>query len=63
MKKILLLIMIAMLGAVAGYSQAPGIFNYQGVARNSVGNVLINQSITLRLTVHDGGKAALGLRL
>jgi hypothetical protein len=46
-----------MLSAVTAMSQAPAIFNYQGVARNSVGNVLANKSITLRLTVHDGTAA------
>ncbi len=39
---------------VMSYGQAPGILNYQGVARNSVGNVLVNKAITLRLTIHDG---------
>lgn len=34
-------------------AQAPGIFNYQGVARNSVGNVLQNKTITLRLSIRD----------
>lgn len=37
-----------------GLAQAPAFFNYQGVARNSVGNVLANQPIRLRLSVHDG---------
>lgn len=40
--------------AAIGQSPAPGLFNYQGVARNSVGNVLINKTISLRLTIHDG---------
>jgi len=56
MKKILSLIAI-MLGALLGYSQAPGILNYQGVARNSVGNVLVNKTINLRLTIRDGAAA------
>ncbi len=56
MKKILSLIAI-MLGALVGYSQAPGILNYQGVARNSVGNVLVNKTINLRLTIRDGAAA------
>ncbi len=46
-----------LLSACIGYSQAPGIFNYQGVARNSVGNVLANKTISLRLTIHDGSAA------
>lgn len=53
MKKILSFFTI-MLATLAGYSQAPGILNYQGVARNSVGNVLVNKTINLRLTIRDG---------
>lgn len=56
MKKILSLLVI-MLGVLVGYSQAPGILNYQGVARNSVGNVLVNKTINLRLTIRDGAAA------
>jgi hypothetical protein len=54
MKKIILLITVVFALTAAGYSQAPGFFNYQGVARNSVGNVLKDQTIRLRLTIHDG---------
>lgn len=56
MKKLLSIMAMVLLAAAGaiGQSPAPGIFNYQGVARNSVGNVLINKTITLRLTVHDG---------
>ena len=57
MKKILLLITAVMLLTAEGYSQAPGILNYQGVARNSVGNVLVNQNITLRLTIRNNTAA------
>lgn len=56
MKKILSIMAMILLAAagVYGQSPSPGIFNYQGVARNSVGNVLVNKTITLRLTIHDG---------
>ena len=57
MKKILLLMTMVLLLASEGFSQAPGILNYQGVARNSVGNVLVNQNITLRLTIRDNTAA------
>src|SRR5690348_18236909 len=57
MKKILSLIIMMVVAVTAAISQAPGIFNYQGVARNSVGNVLVNKTITLRLTIHDGTAA------
>jgi trimeric autotransporter adhesin len=53
MKKILSFL-IVILACLSGWSQAPGIFNYQGIARNSVGNVLENKLIALRLSVHDG---------
>ncbi len=59
MKKLLSLLSVLLL-AVAGMnaqSPAPGILNYQGVARNSVGNVLVNKNISLRLTIHDGSAA------
>lgn len=56
MKKILSLLTSVLFVAIAAVGQqpAPGIFNYQGVARNAAGNVLINKTITLRLTIHDG---------
>ena len=59
MKKILSILTVTLLAAITalGQSPSPGIFNYQGVARNSVGNVLVNKTITLRLTIHDGAAA------
>jgi trimeric autotransporter adhesin len=39
--------------SLAGYAQAPNLINYQGVARNAVGNPLSNQTINLRLSVHN----------
>lgn len=35
-------------------AQVPNQINYQGIARNSVGNVLPNQPITVKLSVRDG---------
>lgn len=35
-------------------AQAPPFFNYQGVARNAVGNALVNKNISLRLTILNG---------
>jgi hypothetical protein len=37
----------------SAFSQAPNLLNYQGVARNSVGNPLPNQTMKLRLSIHD----------
>jgi hypothetical protein len=53
MKKALLLL-VNVFFTVCIMAQAPGAINYQGVARNAVGNVLPNQEINLRLTIHDG---------
>lgn len=35
------------------FSQAPSKFNYQGVARDSKGNVLVNQSVSLKVSILD----------
>lgn len=53
MKKILALCWL-MLAMQLVYGQAPGLFNYQGVARNAVGNVIQNKAITLRLSIRNG---------
>jgi hypothetical protein len=52
MKKLLLLLFIAVSSLV--YGQVPNQINYQGVARNSVGNVLPNKKIGIRLSIHEG---------
>ncbi len=54
MKKILLQLCVALLFVSAASAQAPGIFNYQAVARNSVGNALANKNIGVKINVHDG---------
>jgi len=36
-----------------GFAQAPNMINYQGIARNSVGNVLPNQAISVKLSIRD----------
>lgn len=61
MRKLLLTLTVTMLLALMAGAQAPAFFNYQGVARNSVGNVLANQNIRLRLTIREGN--ALGITL
>ncbi|WEK34017.1 MAG: hypothetical protein P0Y53_16135 [Candidatus Pseudobacter hemicellulosilyticus] len=40
--------------AATSQAQAPGMLNYQGVARNAVGNVISNKAITLRLSIREG---------
>ena len=50
-KAVIILTLIAI--SFSGYAQAPNLLNYQGVARNAVGNPLPNQTINLRLSVHN----------
>ena len=54
MKKTLLNLIVLFLVTTSAIAQAPGIFNYQAVARNSVGNALSNKNIGVKITVHDG---------
>ncbi len=53
MKKILLTI-TAFLVTLLAVAQSPNLLNYQGVARNTVGNVLPSQPIGLRLSILSG---------
>jgi hypothetical protein len=53
MKKLIIFILSGFLTQCL-LAQAPGEINYQGVARNTTGNVIPNQNIKLRLTIHDG---------
>ena len=55
MRKLLFACAAFLLVTVAAEAQAPAFINYQGVARNSVGNALVNKSITLRLSIREGG--------
>jgi hypothetical protein len=48
---LIIITLIAM--SFSGFAQAPNLLNYQGVARNAVGNPLPNQTIKLRLSIHD----------
>ena len=52
MKKPLLLLLLLI--ALKIQAQVPQQINYQGVARNSVGSVIANQNINLRLSIRDG---------
>jgi hypothetical protein len=51
MKKFLLAFFVALSSFVFG--QVPNMIHYQGVARNSVGNVLPNKKLTLRLSIRE----------
>ena len=50
MKKILLTFAVFFV-ALLSMAQSPNLMNYQGVARNAAGNVLPNQSISLKLSI------------
>lgn len=54
MRKLILTLLAAYCLLATAYSQAPERMNYQGVARDLSGNVLANQSIGLRITLHSG---------
>src|ERR1051326_5323271 len=54
MKKNLLFLLI--LFSTITYAQVPNQINYQGIARNSVGNVLPKKNISVRLSIHDGSE-------
>jgi len=56
MKKILLSLGI-MLGLFLGYAQAPEKMSYQAVMRNGSGQLLINQSIAVKVSVLQGSPA------
>ncbi|HEX2631162.1 MAG TPA: hypothetical protein VHM26_19240 [Chitinophagaceae bacterium] len=54
MKKQLYLLMFALLTSfVVIKAQAPQGFNYQGVARNSFGNIISSKTIAIRFSLHD----------
>ncbi|XZF13669.1 hypothetical protein ACTHGU_17960 [Chitinophagaceae bacterium MMS25-I14] len=48
-------ILLCLLCTGALFAQAPLKFNYQGVARNSTGQPLASQAISLRISILDGG--------
>lgn len=55
MRKLLITLSVLLVIALESQAQAPYFFNYQGVARNAVGNALVNKKIGLRITIRDGG--------
>ncbi|KMQ66496.1 hypothetical protein ACM46_02885 [Chryseobacterium angstadtii] len=56
MKKILLMLGI-MLGLFTGHAQAPEKMSYQAVMRNGSGQLLVNQSIAVKVSVLQGSPA------
>jgi hypothetical protein len=53
----LLFFILFSLSRFDSFSQAPNLLNYQGVARNSIGNPLPNQSMNLRLSIRNNSSA------
>jgi hypothetical protein len=53
----LLFFILFILSRLDSFSQAPNLLNYQGVARNSIGNPLPNQSMNLRLSIRNNSSA------
>ena len=54
MKNNLLTTALFMLAVMGLSAQAPHLINYQAVARNNAGNMITNQTITVRLTIYSG---------
>src|SRR5688572_6954681 len=52
MKKILLFLLITYSSIIN--AQVPNQINYQGIARNAVGNVIPGKNIAIRLSIRDG---------
>jgi hypothetical protein len=53
MKKFLIIISIFLLLAQIGISQIPGSFNYQAVVRDNSGELIVNQSVDIRISIID----------
>ncbi|WP_420148264.1 tail fiber domain-containing protein [Spirosoma sp.] len=54
MKKVFILVWLLAFYAIKIFAQAPQKFSFQGVARNSSGQPVTNQTVGLRLTIHQG---------
>jgi len=49
-----LLIIILIVSTKISYTQSPGAFKYQAVIRNSSGDIIADQAVSLRLTILEG---------
>ncbi|MDX9695852.1 MAG: tail fiber domain-containing protein [Bacteroidales bacterium] len=54
MKKIIVICLLISMYSLSAYSQVPEKFNYQGVLRNSTGELVENTDITVKLTLLEG---------
>ena len=55
MKQKLLLLICLICSAIASNAQVPQAIPYQAVARNNAGNLIVNQAISLRFSIHNSG--------
>lgn len=53
MKKITLTFLTTLIVSTSIFAQAPQAFKYQAVVRNAVGEVLVNQLLEIRISIHD----------
>lgn len=53
MRNLLLVGLLSIWASAALYAQVPQAINYQGVARNAQGQPIVNQAVSLRLTIHQ----------
>ena len=57
MKHVFALAFLFILSIQLTYAQAPNALNYQAVARDNAGQVLANQSVSIRFSILDGSPA------
>ena len=53
MKKLILTITLALVVTLTSYAQPPQAFNYQAVVRDNSGEILQNQNVGIRISIHD----------
>ena len=56
MKKLILSILVAVAAVTTAFSQAPQKFTYQAVVRDVVNNPVINHSVSVRISILQGGE-------
>ncbi|MCD4734885.1 MAG: hypothetical protein K8R53_02455, partial [Bacteroidales bacterium] len=54
MKRILTLLAVLSIAVTAVFSQPPQGFKYQAVIRDNAGNIVANQIISVRISIHNG---------
>ncbi|RLD57762.1 MAG: hypothetical protein DRJ05_09165, partial [Bacteroidetes bacterium] len=53
MKNLFTLLVLALVSTVSIYSQPPQAFKYQAVVRDNAGEILQNQAVGIRMSIHD----------